>query len=66
MTPKEKAEELVKIFLYNIKGCTIHDAKKAAEATTQLLERQEGDLLGYKDVNYSSEYWQEVKQETKK
>ena len=62
MTPKEKAKELINRY-YSITG-PFTEAKQCALIAVDELELHEAVLLGYEtDYGYSSEYWQEVKQE---
>jgi hypothetical protein len=71
MTPKEKAEELFDKFmkpideLHKYPMC-FSTAKQCALIAVDELEKQEAKLLGYNPDRYSSEYWQEVKQEIEK
>ena len=75
MTAKEKAEEL--FMIYVIEGMSQikpvinrvirkEMAKQCALIAVDELEKQEATLLNYNSESYSSEYWQEVKQEIKK
>jgi hypothetical protein len=78
MTPKEKAEELVKKFFefnHRVKWDDIndewtHDYIQAKEcALIAVDEIKKHTYMGkskYKNDNNSFEYWQEVKQEIKK
>ena len=65
MTPQEKA-----LNLYNrmIVDFTIDkwQSKQCALIVVDELEKQEATLLNYNSESYSSEYWQEVKQEIEK
>ena len=72
MTPKEKADELVKK-MYEVRSgsvsmITLHFAKQCALiAVNEMLE--ELDHLAFDDFDYGTSkmmYWQEVKQEIKK
>ena len=64
MTPKQKAAEL--ILMYMAITIKLDLAKKCALVTSNELEKQEANLLAYDPDRYSSEYWQEVKQEIEK
>jgi hypothetical protein len=64
MTPQQKAAEL--ILMYMAITIKLDLAKKCALATANEFERQQAELLGYNPDTYSSEYWQEVKQEIEK
>jgi hypothetical protein len=64
MTPQEKAAEL--ILMYMAITIKLDLAKKCALATSNELKKQEANLLAYDPDRYSSEYWQQVKQEIEK
>jgi hypothetical protein len=67
ITAKEKAQELYSAMLHKIEGLEGTDwyesAKQCALIAVDELEKQEAKLLGYNSERYSSEYWQEVKDE---
>jgi hypothetical protein len=71
MTSKEKAEDLLNKMLFEIEyncqpSLSKMIARECALIAADELEKQEAVLLGYEMVcSYSSEYWQEVKQEIK-
>jgi hypothetical protein len=64
MTPQEKAAHLILTYMAILVKKDL--AKKCALATSNELEKQESNLLAYDPDRYSSEYWQEVKQEIEK
>jgi len=67
MTPKEKAKEMYdKMLNSDIMNMTKYCAKQCALIAVDELEKQEATLLNYNSESYSSEYWQEVKQEIEK
>ena len=70
MTPKEKAIELVNKYQTsqnNLLGVYWDNlSKQCALIAVDELEKQEATLLNYNSESYSSEYWQEVKQEIEK
>lgn len=66
MTPKEKAENLYNRMLPKSGVVFKSQAKQCALVAVDELEKQQATLLGYNSDMYSSEYWQEVKQELKK
>ena len=65
MTPQEKALDLYNRMIVDF---TIDkwQSKQCALIVVDELEKQEATLLNYNSESYSSEYWQEVKQEIKK
>ena len=67
ITAKDKAQELYSAMLHKIEGLEGTDwyesAKQCALIAVDELEKQEAKLLGYNSERYSSEYWQEVKDE---
>lgn len=71
-TPKEKAKEIyLKLYIpdycYAKPGMAADWRKRASKRNALIavdeLEKQEAKLLGYNSERYSSEYWQEVKNE---
>ena len=66
MTPKEKAENLYNRMLPKSGVVFKLQAKQCALVAVDELEKQQATLLEYNSDMYSSEYWQEVKQELKK
>ncbi len=64
MTPQEKAAHLILTYMAILVKKDL--AKKCALAAANEFERQQAELIGYNPDTYSSEYWQEVKQEINK
>ena len=65
MTPQEKALNLYNRMIVDFTIDKWQSAQCALIAVDE-LEKQEATLLNYNSESYSSEYWQEVKQEIKK
>ncbi len=74
MIPKEKAHELVDNFRLNVldyegSGLNSFKAKQCALIAVDEAEKSEYNVLAkflLIDVNFTTEYWQEVKQEIEK
>jgi hypothetical protein len=68
MIPKEKAEELVNKYWDDIPDIFFEDAKECALiAVDELIEHlQPASDFGGEINKYTTEYWQEVKQEIEK
>ena len=65
MTPQKKALDLYNRMIVDF---TIDkwQSKHCALIAVDELEKQEATLLNYNSESYSSEYWQEVKQQIEK
>ena len=66
MIPREKAAQLVVDNQIKVKSLNYKEAVQCAKVIVDELEKQEASLLGYESTHYTSEYWQEVKQEIEK
>lgn len=71
MTPKEKADELVKIFYavrsYSASELTMYFAKQCASiAVDEIIDAIDFDWMEVQNLERQHAYWQEVKQEIEK